>query len=164
MATTTDAVDEILEQWRHERPDLDPSPMGVIGRLSRVGQILDRQIAEGLVPFNLEPSEFDLLATLRRHGKPYELTAGELMTSAMLTSGAITQRIDRLEAKGLVKRIRDNNDRRVVRVRLEPAGVKLINLAVEGHLANEERILQPLSQKDRNQLASLLRRLLASSM
>jgi DNA-binding MarR family transcriptional regulator len=152
----------ILEQWRRERPDLDPSPMGVIGRLSRLGLWLDRQIAAGLVPFNLEPSEFDVLATLRRQGKPYELTAGELMNSAMLTSGAITQRIDRLESKGLVERLPDRNDRRVVRVRLKPAGVKLINLAVEGHLENEEHILESLSVKERAQLAALLRRLMAS--
>ena len=163
MAKSVDAVDVILEQWRLERPDLDPAPMDVIGRLSRLGQVLDRQIAAGLAQFNLEPSEFDVLATLRRHGKPYELTAGELMNSAMLTSGAITQRVDRLEAKGLVARLRDPDDRRVVRVRLQPAGLKLVDRAVEGHLDNEERILEPLSSRERAQLAGLLRRLLANN-
>ena len=160
MTNNRDAVDGILDQWRAQRPDLDPSPMAIIGRLSRVSHHWDRQIAVGLAQYELEPSEFDVLATLRRHGKPFVLTAGDLMRSSMLTSGAITQRIDRLEGKGLVRRVPHPTDRRVVMVRLQSAGLKLVDQALEGHLANEERMLESLNAKARSALANLLRQLL----
>src|SRR5256885_1533455 len=113
-----DAVDRILDQWRSERPDVDVWPMGVIGRITRLSRVLDRELKEFFAGHGLEHWEFDVLATLRRSGPPYELTAGALNRAAMVTSGAITNRIDRLSARGLVERVPDAEDRRSVRVRL----------------------------------------------
>src|SRR3954451_17130355 len=115
-----DAVDDILAQWARERPDLDVSPMGIIGRISRLQMLLHRELREFFATRGLENWEFDVLAMLRRSGAPYELTAGALLKAAMVTSGAITNRIDRMEAKGLVERVRDAGDRRSVRIRLTP--------------------------------------------
>jgi DNA-binding MarR family transcriptional regulator len=162
MRASTDHVDEIIEQWRRERPDLDPRPMGVFGRFARLAAHLDRELTAGVAPFGLERWEFDVLATLRRSGAPYELTAGQLVASAMLTSGAITNRIDRLADRGLIERRADPADRRVVRVGLLPAGRELVDRAVEAHLDNERRLLAALGPRDQEQLARLLRRLLAT--
>ncbi|WP_327087468.1 MarR family transcriptional regulator [Nonomuraea sp. NBC_01738] len=157
-----DQVDRVLEQWGRERPDLDAWPMGIVGRVSR----LERHLGQGLKEFfgerGLERFEFDVLATLRRSGEPYELTAGALLKAAMVTSGAITNRIDRMEAKGLVERIRDGDDRRSVRIRLTPAGLALVDELVGEHVANEARMLAVLDPGQREQLAALLRTLLES--
>ena len=155
-----DAVDRVLEQWHAERPDIDPSAMGVIGRLSRITRVLERSLAEVFDQHGLQPGEFDLLATLRRSGPPYELTAGALTASSMVTSGAITYRIDRLVAKGLVTRDVDPNNRRSVLIALTPAGRELVDTAVVDHYRNENRLLSPLTPKERTQLAGLLRKLL----
>jgi DNA-binding MarR family transcriptional regulator len=157
-----DAVDVILAQWGRERPDLDVSAMGVIGRISRAQLLLGRELKEFFGARGLERWEFDVLATLRRHGAPHELTAGALLKAAMVTSGAITNRIDRLEAKGLVERIRDSGDRRSVRIRLTPAGLEIVDELVGLHAANEERLLAGLGPDDRERLAGALRTLLES--
>ncbi|QKW36323.1 MarR family transcriptional regulator [Actinomadura sp. NAK00032] len=157
-----DAVDAILAQWARERPDVDASPMGVIGRISRAELLLGRELKRFFAERGLESWEFDVLATLRRHGAPYELTAGELLTAAMVTSGAITNRIDRLEAKGLVERIRDTGDRRSVLIRLTPRGLETVEGLVAEHAANEDRLLAALDPAERARLASALRTLLES--
>lgn len=157
-----DAVDAILAQWGRERPDLDVSAMGVVGRISRAQSLLGRELKEFFAARGLESWEFDVLATLRRHGAPYELTAGALLRSAMVTSGAITNRIDRMEAKGLVERVRDTGDRRSVRIRLSPRGLEIVDELVGLHVANEERLLAALSPDERGRLAAALRTLLAS--
>ncbi|MGH3240252.1 MAG: MarR family winged helix-turn-helix transcriptional regulator [Spirillospora sp.] len=157
-----DAVDAILAQWRRERPDLDVSPMGVIGRISRAQQLLHRELKEFFAARGLENWEFDVLATLRRTGAPYELTAGGLLRTAMVTSGAITNRIDRLEAKGLVERVRDAGDRRSVRIRLTPRGLEVVDEVVGLHAANEARLLAGLDAAGRERLAAALRTLLES--
>ncbi|TDB82576.1 MarR family transcriptional regulator [Actinomadura sp. KC216] len=157
-----DAVDAILAQWERERPDLDTSPMGVIGRISRAQQVLGRELKDFFAAHGLEPWEFDVLATLRRHGAPYELTAGGLLRAAMVTSGAITNRIDRMEAKGLVERVRDAGDRRSVRIRLTARGLEVVNELVGLHVANEERLLAGLDAAGREHLAASLRTLLES--
>ena len=114
-----DAVDRIVGQWNAVRPDVDVSPISVIGRLSRLSRLVDRRLAENFGRFGIEAWMYDVLATLRRTGEPYELTAGELVRQTMVTTGAITNRVDRLEQRGLVERTR-TEDRRKVVVRLTP--------------------------------------------
>lgn len=157
-----DAVDAILAQWGRERPDVDVSPMGVIGRISRAELLLARRLKAFFAERGLESWEFDVLATLRRRGAPYELTAGALLRAAMVTSGAITNRIDRMEAKGLVERVRDTGDRRSVRVRLTPLGLETVDGLVALHAANEDRLLAALDPAARERLAGALRTLLES--
>jgi DNA-binding MarR family transcriptional regulator len=155
----SDQVDVILGQWARERPDLDTSPMGIVGRISRLARSYDQAIAATLGAFGLRPDEFDLLATLRRHGPPHELCPRHLMASMMVSSGTTTHRLDKLEARGLVKRRPDPGDRRGVLARLTPEGKRLVDAAVEAHVAGEKRLLEPLGSADRERLASLLRRL-----
>lgn len=156
----SDHVDRLLEQWRQQRPDLDPAPMGVIGRIMRAARALERELQTTFNAYDLQAGEFDVLATLRRSGPPYQLTAGALVATSMVTSGAITHRVDRLVGKGLVTRATDPENRRTVRVSLTDAGRKLVDEAVAHHLDNERRLLTPLTESEQEQLASLLRRLL----
>ncbi|MCO5972741.1 MarR family winged helix-turn-helix transcriptional regulator [Actinoallomurus soli] len=158
----SDAVDQILGQWARERPDLDAWPMGIIGRINRLSRLVDRELKDFFAAHGLEHWEFDVLATLRRSGPPYALTAGALNRAAMVTSGAITNRIDRLAAKGLVERVPDEQDRRSVRVRLTERGRALVDEVVGLHVANEARLLASLSPDRRMELADLLRDLLES--
>lgn len=156
---TDDAVDAIVEQWRRERPDLDHRPVAVIGRLSRLSRLVDRRLAANFERHGIEAWTYDVLATLRRSGPPYELTAGQLVRSSMVTTGAITNRIDRLEARGLVERA-GAPDRRRVLVRLTPAGRALVDEVIETHLATERDLLSTLGARERDHLADVLRRLL----
>ncbi|MGW3073139.1 MarR family winged helix-turn-helix transcriptional regulator [Kitasatospora sp. NPDC001132] len=155
-----DTVDDIVEQWARARPDLDAGPMALIGRLRRLNVRVDNALREYFSACGLDSSEFDVLATLRRSGEPYELNARALLKSAMVTSGAITNRVDRLSAKGLVERNPCPSDRRAVLVRLTPAGKELIDGALAGHVDNEERILSALDAEERTRLDALLRKLL----
>ena len=157
-----DHVDRVLEQWRAERPDLDVSPMGVIGRLSRLSALVDAELRRTFARHGLDRSTFDVLATLRRSGPPYRLTPTELMRSAMVTSGAVTQRLDKLEARGLVKRTPDEADGRGVRVGLTDAGGELIDRVLPDHVETEHRILAALGAGERDELAATLRTLLES--
>lgn len=161
MARDRDAVDRISEQWATVRPDIDSSPLAVIGRVSRLSRLVDRRLAESFARFDLEPWMYDVLATLRRSGEPYELTAGDLVAQAMVTTGAVTNRIDRLEARGLVERAAAT-DRRKVIVRLTPAGRDLVDEVVGPHMEVEEEILAALSARQRDDLVRLLRTLLLS--
>jgi DNA-binding MarR family transcriptional regulator len=155
-----DHVDRVLQQWHAERPDLEAAPMGVVGRIQRASRLLERGLSEHFAGHDLQLWEFDILATLRRSGAPYGLTAGALSSSAMVTSGAITNRIDRLEARGLVTRETDPDNRRQVVITLTASGAALIDGVLTGHVANEDRLLAPLRPEEREQLANLLRRLL----
>lgn len=154
-----DAVDRILDQWALERPDLDASPMAVLGRISRLSRELDGPLQRVFGRFALDRGEFDVLASLLRAGDPYQLTPRALGESMMVTSGAVTKRVDRLERVALLARKPDPRDRRGVLVQLTPPGLELVNQAVEQHVANEERLLAALTRKDRDQLARLLRKL-----
>ena len=160
MADDADAVDSIEAQWRRERPDLDPSPMAVIGRITRLASLLDRELDTAFADYGLAGCDFDVLATLRRSGAPYRLTPTELSRSTMVTTGGMTKRLDRLEANGLIRRDPDPSDRRGKLIALTDEGRELIDRAVEGHLANEERLLACLSPPDRKRLADLLRGML----
>ena len=155
-----DAVDRILEQWHSVCPDLDSSPIAVIGRLSRLSAIVDRRLAENFARHDLEAWMYDVLATLRRSGPPYELTAGELLEQSMVTTGAMTNRVDRLEQRGLVERSAVPGDRRKVLVGLTESGRELVDQVVGGHLDTERELLRSLSSSQQATLARLLRTVL----
>ena len=157
---TRDMVDRIAEQWSSVRPDLDMAPMLVVGRISRLSRLIDRKLAENFARHGIEAWMYDVLATLRRSGEPYELAAGELVDQTMVTTGAMTNRIDRLEERGLVERDTSPTDRRKVVVRLTPAGRELVDTVAAGHLETERRLLEPLSAPQQNDLIRHLRLLL----
>jgi DNA-binding MarR family transcriptional regulator len=158
----SDPVDKILGQWQRERPDLDVSPMGIIGRMGRLAKHLERAIQGTFSEFSLTVGEFDVLAALRRSGNPYQLSPTELFNTLMVSSGTMTHRIDRLERVELVRRIPDLSDRRGTLIELTDKGFDLIEQAVEAHVANEHRILSVLAESEREALIQLLRKLLAS--
>ncbi|WP_426245698.1 MarR family winged helix-turn-helix transcriptional regulator [Nocardioides sp. LHG3406-4] len=151
-----DHVGRLMQQWNAERPDLDVSPMGVIGRLHRLADALNEQLRPVFAAAGLTDGEYDVLAALRRSGTPYELTPGELSASTLVTSGAVTKRLDRLEQAGLVTREVSAEDGRSRRIRLTPSGLELIDRVVEQHIANEHRLLSDLSDLERSRLAHLL--------
>ena len=155
-----DGVDEILAQWRRERPDLDPSPIGVVGRISRLARELERRLEPVYKDHGLEPGWHDLLATLRRNGPPFRMRPTDLTSTLMLTSSGTTKRLDRLEAAGLVAREPDPGDRRGTLIALTEKGRALIDGLTPEHLANEERLLAALAPDEREALAGLLRKLL----
>jgi DNA-binding MarR family transcriptional regulator len=154
-----DAVDRILGQWQRERPDLAGElwPMELVGRVQRLNRVLERELRTFYAARDLELWEADVLLTLRRAGPPYALTPGALIKAAMITSGAMTNRIDRLEAKGLVRRSPGADDRRSVRVALTPRALELIDSFLTEHLTNEARLFAALSADERAQLAGVLR-------
>ena len=138
-----DAVDAILAQWHTERPDLDVSPMGPIGRLKRCAALVDRRLEAAFAPFGLSFWEFDMLATLRRSGAPFCLTPTALFSTLMVTSGTMTHRMKSLETRGLVQRLPNPQDARSMLVQLTDQGLELIDRAVEAHLDNERAMLAP---------------------
>ncbi|OPC78901.1 MarR family transcriptional regulator [Embleya scabrispora] len=157
-----DHVDLVLEQWGTQRPDLDASPMAVLARLSRAARLVGTELTRTFAEHGLDASSFDVLATLRRNPPPHRLSPTELMRSSMVTSGAITQRLDRLEARGLVSRSADESDGRSVLVALTDAGRELIDEALPAHIDTEQRLLAALTPKQRAAVADGLRVLLES--
>jgi DNA-binding MarR family transcriptional regulator len=157
-----DVVAAIVGEWRQERPDLAEAlwPVEVLARISRMNRIIDKYLKAFTAEHGLEVGEFDVLVSLRRSGPPYAMTAGALIPAAMVTSGAITNRIDRLEAKGLVERVRDEADRRSVRIRLTEAGGTLADTVMEEHLGHYASLLAPLDRATCDALAGPLRTLL----
>ncbi len=154
-----DEVDRLVGAWRRELPDLDVSPFEVLSRVTRLARHLDRARRLVFATHDLESWEFDVLTALRRAGQPYELSPGRLLTQTLVTSGTMTNRIDRLAAKGLVERRPDPTDRRGVRVRLTPEGQQRVDAALAGLLDHERALLSGLPASDRATLARLLRRL-----
>jgi DNA-binding MarR family transcriptional regulator len=157
--TERDGVDLILEQWQRERPDLDASPIGVIGRISRLARELEQRLETVYREQGLEPGWYDVLATLRRAGPPYRVRPTDFTNALMLTSSGTTKRLDRLEQAGLITRAPDPDDRRGTLITLTPAGLRLIYTASEAHLENERRLLGALTDAERGRLADLLRKL-----
>ena len=145
LSRPPDAVDAILAQWQRERPDLDASPMGPIGRIKRCAALLEQQLESAFTAFDLSLWEFDMLAALRRGGAPYRLSPTELFSTLMVTSGTMTHRLKRLETRGLVERVANAQDARSMLVQLTPQGLALIERAVEVHVANEHQLLAPLA-------------------
>lgn len=156
-----DEVDRIVAAWRRVRPDLDVAPLEVLSRVSRLARHLDRYRAAAFTGSGLETWEFDVLAALRRAEPPYQLSPGQLMTQTMVTSGTMTNRIDRLAARDLVQRLPDPDDGRGVIVRLTAAGARLVDAALEGLLNREQGLLAALAPTERDELVDLLRRLVA---
>jgi DNA-binding MarR family transcriptional regulator len=156
-----DEVDGIVAAWRRERPDLDVAPMEVLSRLARVAHRLDRQRANAFGAHDLESWEFDVLAALRRSGEPFTLSPGQLVRETFVTSGTMTNRVDRLASRGLVEREDHPEDRRGVLVRLTPAGRAKVDAALADLLAAEQIMLRSLTRADQDQLVRALRLLLA---
>lgn len=156
MTEHPDHVARIQAQWARERPDLDVGPQGVIGRLHRIANALTEQLCVVYQRYGLSEGEFDVLATLRRTGPPFERAPGELAQFTMVTTGGMTKRIDRLERDGLVTRRRSTSDGRGRVVALTHAGRNLIDRAFTDHMANEHRLLAELTADQTGQLEALL--------
>ena len=158
----SDEVDAIVEQWHRERPDLPTEAMGIFGRVFRISATVGAAMAETYRGFGISRTEFDVLATLRRSGQPH-LTPSSLAASMMMTTGGMTGRLDRLEGAGLLTRAQDPHDRRGLRVSLTPAGRKLIDEAVVAGVSTQERLLAPLSARQRADLKQLLSALMVAT-
>jgi DNA-binding MarR family transcriptional regulator len=156
-----DHVDRILAQWRRERPDLDVEPMGILGRLKRLGTHLGREVEAVLLKHGLSTSSFDVLATLRRSGAPHRLSPGELLEMTMVSSGTMTNRIDQLEKAGFVERIVNPDDRRSVLIALTDKGFTTVEEAVGAHVANQQRLTRNLTAEDKAAFDRLLKKFLS---
>jgi DNA-binding MarR family transcriptional regulator len=154
-----DEVDRLVAAWARERPDLDVRPLEVLSRVTRLARHLDRARRAAFTEHELEVWEFDVLAALRRAGQPYVLSPGQLLAQTLVTSGTMTNRIDRLESRGLVQRMPDPHDRRGVHVRLTPRGKDRVDSALADLLAREEELLAALTPKQQEALSGLLRQL-----
>ncbi|RNI23928.1 MarR family winged helix-turn-helix transcriptional regulator [Flexivirga caeni] len=162
MAGERDEVDQIVDAWRRERSDLDVEPLQVLSRVSRLARLLDQARGRAFADHGLEGWEFDVLSALRRIGPPYELSPGALVQQTLVTSGTMTNRVDRLAGRGFVERHPAPNDRRGVLVRLTPAGRDTVDSAMTELLEHERAILEHLPQRNRSALAASLRMLLSA--
>lgn len=157
-----DPITHAIAQWRRERPDLDPSPMAVFARIARIFALQRRAQAAVHERFGLSHAGFDVLANLRRSGAPHRKTGTDLAQSSMISTGGVTFRIDGLEAAGLIRRVRDSDDRRLVHAELTDSGRAVIDQTIEAHLAMEHGLLGALTPAEREQLIKLLAKLEAS--
>jgi DNA-binding MarR family transcriptional regulator len=160
-ATPIDEVDRIVDAWQRERPDLDVAPLTILSRVLRLARHLDLARGAAFAEHDLEGWGFDVLSALRREGAPYELSPGQLVAQTLVTSGTMTNRVDRLAARGLVSRGPDPSDRRGVKVSLTPAGRAVVDAAMADLLDRERILLNQLPPSERDHLAELLRRLLS---
>jgi len=158
-ARVEDEVDRLVEAWQRERPDLDVTPMHVLSRVTRLARHLDRARRQAFAAHQLETWEFDVLTALRRAGRPYQLSPGRLLHETLVTSGTMTNRVDRLAGRGLVHRCPDPDDRRGVLVRLTGDGRSRVDAAFVALLDHEEQLLAGLGANERTRLATLLRTL-----
>lgn len=162
--TQPDRAERAVAQWQAEFPDWDLRPMEVLGRLGETSDVIRRDhLAPLFASYDLQPGEFDVVAALRRSGKPYEMTPTELFDLTMMSSGGMTARLDRLEKAGLVKRRPNPDDRRGVLVALTPKAVTLIDRAVPEHLANQKRLTDGLTDAELRTLSMLLKKLLTQA-
>ena len=157
-----DAIDRIVHQWNRERPELDVSPTHVLQRITRLYLLQSASFAEVFGRYGLTFGEYEVLAALVRSGPPHRMRPSELVDAVVLSSGAMTNRIDRVEAAGMVERLPDPDDRRGTLVAITEKGRQVVDDAMLAHLANEERLLGALSAGERQQLTGLLRKLLVS--
>jgi DNA-binding MarR family transcriptional regulator len=155
-------INNIIKQWNNERPDLDVSSMGLIGRFKKINSLLVKEMDKTFTDYDLNHASFDVLATLRRSGKPYALSPNELLATMMVTSGTMTNRIDRLVKAGLVKRIANPNDGRGFIISLTDSGFSLIDKAVTAHVETQTKLTSGLSAKEQQQLNELLSKFLNS--
>lgn len=150
-------IDRLVAQWREQKPHLDTMPMAILGRFLRLQKHIEAEISACHKQFELTMGEFDVLATLRRAGQPYTLTPSALLSSMMLTSGAMTNRLDKLESKGLIKRVHSTEDRRSVSVGLTENGLGTIDEAIEEHVRIQHTLVDHLSDTEMPQLNQLLK-------
>jgi DNA-binding MarR family transcriptional regulator len=155
-----DHIDRIVDQWRRERPELDTEPLETLGRIFLAGHLADAVLAENLAAHGLETGWFNLLAALRRAGRPYQLNPTALREATMLSSGGMTKRLDRMTEAGLIERRPDPTDRRGILVRLTRKGRSVFDKALETHIESERRVLAGLTKGDRRALNGVLRKLL----
>ena len=155
----TDEVDQLIAAWQRERPDLDVSPLQVLSRVTRLARHLDIARREAFALHDLEPGEFDVLAALRRAGQPYALTPSQLVNANLVTSGTMTNRVDRLVIKDFVRREPDPSDGRGVLVALTTTGRAKVDLALRDLLSRERELLKNLSESDSVELANALRKI-----
>ena len=156
-----DEVDRLVDAWRRERPDLDVAPLEVLSRVTRLARHLDRARRAAFTQHGLDVWEFDVLTALRRAGSPYVLSPGQLLAQTLVTSGTMTNRIDRLESRGLVQRRPDPDDRRGVQVRLTTQGRQRADAAMADLLQRERALLEGLGEEEQATLADLLRQVVA---
>ncbi|MCW8333659.1 MarR family transcriptional regulator [Vibrio sp. SCSIO 43135] len=152
-----DAVDRVVDQWAKEKPELETQPMAMMGRILRIAKYMEAQVADLHKQYDLKMGEFDVLATLRRSGKPHKLTPSELIESMMLTSGAMTNRLDKLESKGLIVRAHSKEDRRSVTVQLTQVGLVLIEELITKHVDIQKHLVRSLSTAQQKQVNQLLK-------
>ncbi|ACJ27441.1 Regulatory protein, MarR [Shewanella piezotolerans WP3] len=157
-----DDIDKVAAQWNKEKPQLETLPMEIFGRMMRLQKYLEAEIAACHKQYGLTLGEFDVLATLRRSGEPFNLTPSALLSSMMLTSGAMTNRLDRLQAKGLIERVHSTEDRRSVSVGLTDKGFAIIDEAIEEHVRVQHKLVEGLSDTDKPELSGLLKIWLSS--
>jgi DNA-binding MarR family transcriptional regulator len=160
MADEPDRLDLLVEQWRDQRPDIRPDVMATVGRVLAVAAEIDRRIGAAAAEHGLDRGQGDVLFTLRRSGSPYRLSPSRLTESLLVTSGTMTNRLDRLEAAGLIERRPNPDDRRGMNVQLTRKGVGLVDRLIPEHVENEERMLEPLSGTERERLDRLMRKVL----
>lgn len=152
-----DLIDQLRDEWNQEDSKLDTSAMDIVGRIIKLGNIWSVQVNTIMKPFGLKYTEFDIIATLRRSGKPYELTPTQLCNSILLTSGAMTTALNRVEKSGLIERTLSASDKRVKTARLTPKGIKLAHQAAEKRFELASNQIQKISGKNRQILSALLR-------
>ena len=157
-----DYIDTYIAEWRRERPDLDATPMGIIGRIGRLSRLFDAALLVVFNRYGVTSGEFEVLTALRRAGPPYQLSPSELSRAMLLSASAMTNRIDQLVEAGLVERTEDTQDRRGAPVRLTLRGLSLIDQAIGDHFANEQQLLEALADGEQEQLAALLRKLIGA--
>lgn len=156
-----DKVDALVDQWRRERPDVDPGVMASVGRLLRVAGLISAELDIFTAEHGINRGEADVLMTLRRAGEPFRLSPSVLARSLLVTPGGMTARLDRLEREGLIRRLRSSEDRRAIEVELTKAARKRIDAILPAHIANEERLMSALTKRERADLDRLLAKLLA---
>jgi DNA-binding MarR family transcriptional regulator len=156
----TDLIDQLIADWQTQRNDIDPKPMAVVGRILYLGRQLEQKASDALKPFELQYTELDVLATLRRKASPHQLNPKQLMATVLISSGAMTACLDRLEKRKLIKRIADPNDRRGRLIVLTAAGQKLIDVAIKVRFEQAAASTNGLSDKEQATLAKLLAKLI----
>ncbi|UUM31931.1 MarR family winged helix-turn-helix transcriptional regulator [Vibrio japonicus] len=156
-----DVVDRVTEQWAQEKPELKTEPMAIMGRILRIAKHMENEVAKLHKRYGLKFGEFDVLATLRRSGEPFSLTPSALMGSMLLTSGAMTNRLDKLESKGLIARTHSKEDRRSVSVKLTQEGTKLIDEMMQVHVDLQHSLIKGMSPKQKTELNQYLKVCLA---
>ncbi|WP_018690121.1 MarR family winged helix-turn-helix transcriptional regulator [Ahrensia kielensis] len=158
-----DEVDLIIAQWAKQRPELNTRPMALIGRLMRVSHVLAAEMGKTFAKHNMNGPSFDVLATLLRTGPPHALSPNDLLATMMITSGTMTNRIDRLEQAGLVKRIQNQNDKRSVLIALTEQGKTLIEKTVTAHVETQEKLVSPLTDEEQATFNKLLIKYLSAN-